>query len=245
MKRRRLVTVVILALGWWLAARSIANDILLPNPWDVALTMMDQLGEIEFYVSIAATLSRLFQGLLLALVLGILSGYVCALRSKIDDYFMPFVTAIKTIPNISFIIIALIWLGSEQSVLLISFLILFPIFYESAKMGVKSVDRRLLDVLAMYPETRANKFRNVYGPNMLPYILSSLKSGVSLGFKVAIMSEVLGQVQVGIGKSMFLGKLFLDTTAVFAWTIWIILIGVGFDFLLDLGIKIMRKKFDF
>lgn len=245
MNRRRLVTVVILALTWWLAARSIANDILLPNPWKVALTMMDQLREVSFYTSIAATLSRLLQGLLIALVLGVMSGYVCALRSKIDDYFMPFVTALKTIPNISFIIIALIWLGSEQSVLLISFLILFPIFFESAKMGVKSVDRRLLDVLAMYPETRANKFRNVYGPNMLPYILASLKSGVSLGFKVAIMSEVLGQVQVGIGKSMFLGKLFLDTTAVFAWTVWIILIGLGFDLILDLGIKIMRKKFDF
>ncbi|MDO9592460.1 MAG: ABC transporter permease, partial [Erysipelotrichaceae bacterium] len=60
-----------------------------------------------------------------------------------------------------------------------------------------------------------------------------------------IMSEVLGQVQTGIGKSMFLGKLYLDTTSIFAWTVWIILIGYSFDVLLDIGIKIMRKKFDF
>lgn len=245
MKKRRLITVVILALTWWFAANSIANNILLPYPWDVALTMLAQLGKSDFYMSIMYTLTRLFQGLFLALMFGVLMGYVCALRSKIDDYFMPIITALKTIPNISFIIIALIWLGSEKSVLLITFLILFPIFFEAAKMGVTSVDQRLLDVLAMYPETRANKFKNVYGPNMLPYILSSLKAGVSLGFKVAIMSEVLGQVQVGIGKSMFLGKLYLDTTSIFAWTVWIILIGYSFDVLLDLGIKIIRKKFDF
>jgi NitT/TauT family transport system permease protein len=245
MKKRRLITVVILALTWWLAANSIANNILLPYPWDVALAMFAQLQQSDFYKSILFTLFRLFQGLILALLFGVFSGYVCALRKRIDDYFMPIITAMKTIPNISFIIIALIWLGSEKSVLLITFLILFPIFFEAAKMGVTSVDKRLLDVLLMYPETRANRFKNVYGPNMLPYVLSSLKAGVSLGFKVAIMSEVLGQVQTGIGKSMFLGKLYLDTTAIFAWTVWIILIGYSFDVLLDFGIKIIRKKFDF
>lgn len=245
MKRRRLITVVILALTWWLAAHSIANDILLPYPWDVALTMLSQVGQSAFYSSIVATLWRLFQGLLIALILGVLLGYICALKSRVDDYLMPLITALKTIPNISYIIIALIWLGSDRSVILICFLILFPIFFEAAKMGVTSVDRRLLDVLALYPETRTNKFKNVYGPNMIPYLLASLKSGLSLGFKVAIMSEVLGQVQVGIGKAMFLSKLYLDTTSIFAWTVWIILIGIGFDVLMDLGIKIIRKKFDF
>ena len=114
MKKRRLITVVILALTWWFAANSIANNILLPYPWDVALTMSAQLQKSNFYWSILHTLSRLFQGLTLAMLFGVLLGYVCALRSKIDDYFMPVITALKTIPNISFIIIALIWLGRDR-----------------------------------------------------------------------------------------------------------------------------------
>ena len=75
MKRRRLITVVILALTWWFAANSIANNILLPYPSDVALTMFAQLQRSDFYMSILHTLSRLFQGLFLAMLFGVMLGY--------------------------------------------------------------------------------------------------------------------------------------------------------------------------
>lgn len=46
------------------------------------------------------------------------------------------------------------------------------------------------------------------------------------------MSEIMGQVQQGIGRQMNLCRLTSDMTGVFAWTGWIILILLLMDALL-------------
>ena len=43
-------------------------------------------------------------------------------------------------------------------------------------------------------------------------------------FQVGVMAEIIGQVQLGIGRQLNIARFNMDMTAIFAWTLWIILL---------------------
>lgn len=240
---RYLITITIIILVWFLAADTIDNTMILPSPMAVIMIMTNQITDITFYNSIMMTLMRMLIGLVLAALCGILLGLLTSLKPWVDDLFTPIATMIKTIPNISYIIIVLLWFSAHQSVIVIVFLILFPLFFEATKTGIRSIRASLMDVLTLYSETLFNKIKNVYIPSMLPYVLSNLSVSLNLGFKVAIMAEVLGQPAIGIGRQMLLGKLTLDMAVLFAWTVWIVVFGLIFDRLISRLITFINDQF--
>ena len=77
---------------------------------------------------------------------------------------------------------------------------------------------------------------------LIPDIFEALKTGVGMGFKVCVMAEILSQVRIGIGREMNYGRLNLDISSVFAWTILLILISTLLQKLLDIVQKITIKK---
>lgn len=183
--------------------------------------------------SIFNTLARTFIGIsisfLFALIFGILSFY----NHKFREFLYPIFITLKTIPNISIIIIALIWLGRNGSVLLIVSLVAFPLLYSSILFGFDNIDNNLLMITNTFQGKFLMKLKLVYLPLIVPNIIDSIKSTLSLCFKVTIMAELLSQVKYGIGKEMYFAKINLDTSTIFAWTILIIIISTIFDKIID------------
>lgn len=243
MKRniRYTLTIILLLILWYAVASSIDHAMILPMPQDVLIKMIVQIQQASFYISIMLTCYRMLIGLVISCSLGIVIGLLASLKPWLNDYITPITSMIKTIPNISYMIIVLLWFTSHQSVIVIVFLILFPLFYEATKSGIQSIRSSLMDVLKVYSETPFNKLKNVYIPSMLPFVLSNLAVSLNLGFKVAIMAEVLGQPASGIGRSMLISKLTLDMASLFAWTAWIIILGLVFDKLVNLMISYINK----
>lgn len=240
---RKLISIFVIGLVWVVASIVIDNEFILPNLNDVGLHMLQQLGSASFYSSIVYTLMRMLLGFVFALVIGVVLGFASGMIVALQDYLSPLVSMIKSIPNVSYIIIILLWFSSTTSVVIVVFLIIFPMFYEASKSGVTSLKKSLHDVLLVYSETRLNQLKKVYLPAMLPFVLSNMAVALNLSFKVAIMAEVLNQPHFGIGKSMLLSKLTLDMVDLFAWTAWIILLGLLFDVLLNKVVTWINKAF--
>lgn len=237
------VSIVLMIIGWVVLSNMFDNTMILPKISDVLITMKNQATSIAFYQSIFVTLFRMLIAITLTITLGTGLGVISALNKNVYDFLYPITTMIKTIPNISYMILVLLWFSSSMSVIVIVSLVVFPLFYEATITGVKSLRRSLSDVLALYSETPYNKLMKVYVPAMSPFVMSNLSIAVNLGFKVAIMAEVLGQPFQGIGKEMLLSKLTLNSTSIFAWTIWIILIGLLLNNLVVTGIKIINRRY--
>lgn len=241
MKKGSIVTIVILILFWHLMAAAVGNDILIPYPAQVGAYLVSLLKSEVFYASVLMTTLRVAKGFLIsmvcALIFSILSDYSTLMRSL----FAPFHILTKTIPNASYIIIAIIWLGSEGAVSAVSFMILFPVFYNSFINAMDQEDPSLKDVELIYHESFAGKLRYRTLPLLLTEILSTGKTAASMGFKVGVMAEIIGQVRTGIGRQMSYAKLYLETDRLIAWTIVIIIISILLDQLFDLLI-IYRKK---
>lgn len=239
-RRLRIFLSSIALLGLWqVMALIIRNDMILPQPFAVLTTMISQMSQPLFYESLLHTLIRIGAGFLFAFVIALFFAFATYFHPVFADLCYPFFLVTRSIPNISYILIVLFWCSPQTSVIVISFLILFPTIYASLYQGLCDVPDAYDDLMTMYPGSRWFDILHVYLPFLRPYMDSSTAAGVSLALKVGIMAEILGQSEIGIGRQLNYCRLYLDMNGVFAWTIWVIMLLL----LLDLVIRRIQKHF--
>jgi len=238
---RRLVSWLLILIFWQLGSMVIANDILLPSVLSVLSRMIAHLSDPSLYQNLLATLLRVVFGFTIAFLAALITGIASANHRKFRLSFEPLVVLANTIPNITYMFLALIWLGSEGSVTIIVFFILYPVLYRSVYGGILGFNPELADVAKLYPETFFNRLFKVTLPMLGPSLREGAKGALSLGLKVGVMAEILGQVQSGIGHQLYLGKVQLDMAEIFAWTIWMILLSLLIDVLFQQGIAAANR----
>jgi len=229
MKKGHVLSILILLVLWQMAAVSVGNDILIPFPLETLRCFASLFAQPMFYQAVGSTILRVTRGFILSLVLAMVIAVLAERYETFRSLFAPIQIITRTIPNISYMILALIWLGSEGAVSAVSFMILFPVFYNAFINCLSSEDPALRDVDLLYPETFLMRLRSRILPVLLIEILQTGRTAAGLGLKVGIMAEILGQVRTGIGRQMNFARLNLDTTGILAWTLVIILISVLSD----------------
>ena len=63
----------------------------------------------------------------------------------------------------------------------------------------------------------------------MPYAVTACKLGIGLCWKAGIAAEVIGIPTGSIGEKLYKAKVYLETPDLFAWTIVIIAVSVGFE----------------
>lgn len=224
-RRGRILFSFVLLLALWQGMTMVVlNEIILPQPLHVLNTMIAQMKTPLFYVTIAHTLIRILCGFLIAMAVALFFAFLTYFYPVAADLCYPLILVTRSIPNISYILIVLFWCSSQISVIVISFMILFPTIYAALYQGLCDVPDAYHDLMTMYPGQKRFDVFHVYLPFLRPYLFTSTSVGVSLALKVGIMAEILGQSAIGIGRELNICRLNLDMGGVFAWTIWIIFI---------------------
>ncbi|PKK92409.1 MAG: hypothetical protein CVV62_00465, partial [Tenericutes bacterium HGW-Tenericutes-7] len=156
----------------------------------------------------------------LAIILGIISGNY----KIIDEILHPFIITLRTLPVASIIVIMLIIFGNELSLLLITFVMVFPIIYEGSKQGVLNISEELKNTITMETNHKLEIMAKLHLPLAMPYIKTALLQSFGLGFKVIVMAEFISQTSKGIGNELFQGSISIEYELVFAWTIILIVL---------------------
>jgi ABC-type nitrate/sulfonate/bicarbonate transport system, permease component len=233
MKKRSVLISVLLVILWYFLSRIVQNEFILPSPDIVMRRMVFDIADSNFYYIVFTSLLRLLKGIIVSLIIGIPLGLAAGLSDKVSDYMQPINAIIKAVPNMSYMIILLIWVGAENSVIFVSFFVLFPLVFTNVQMGIKQMEQSLKNALRVYAAPFLTRLKGVYMPQILPQIYSSLKVGCGLGLRVCIMAEVLSQVKVGVGKQIYFARNILDMSAIFSWTIWMILLSIAMEVILE------------
>ena len=242
MKKEYFITILLLTGIWYFGAFIVHNDILIPFPHEVFVKSLSILVNSKYYQAILATIFRVTKGFLLSLVLALVCSILANEKPFIARLFAPIFLITKTIPNISYIIICLIWFGSEGAVSVVTFMILFPVFYTAFKNSLDMEEQHLKDVDVLYSSSFVEKIVHRLLPSLILTILTTSKTAFSLGFKVGIMAEILGQIRYGIGKQLYYAKINLDTTSLLAWTLIIIFISLMIEYLFNQLITLRLKE---
>lgn len=232
MMKKALIWAVYFSL-WQGLALIIHKPIILPSFTEVLFVMIRQAGELSFWTGMGVTLLRVLYGTLIAFILALSLALLGYHFKRVAVWIAPLLTVSKTIPNITYILLILIWFSREASVTLITLLVVFPVLYAQIMGGLSSINPELLDVVKLYPETLNNYIFKVLLPLITPNLREGLIIALSLGFKVGVMAEILGQVAPGIGYLLYGAKVQFEIAEIFALTGWMILVVV----LLEKGLR--------
>ncbi len=211
---------------WFLAARLVGQELLLPSPVQVARRFILLASGADFWVTLCRSLFRVLTGLISATVLGVILAVLTEKSALLKALLSPVMTLVKSTPVASFIILALIWLGRSAVPVFISGLMVLPVVWANVSAGIAAQDPLLLEMAKVYAFPRSRIFRRITVPTVLPYFRSALLSALGLGWKAGIAAEVLTVPQYSIGKMIYESKLYLESTSLFAWTLTVILLSL-------------------
>jgi NitT/TauT family transport system permease protein len=228
-KYEKVFAIAFALMVWQLLAAAIGKSILLVTPFEVMVRLTELIVTRDFLSSVMFSFVRIVSGYLLALAAGSALAALAGKYHMAEVLLWPFMTAIKSVPVASFIILCLIWLSSGSLGIFISFLLVLPIIYTNMLHGLRSTDRKMLEMAEIFNVTRLRRLKYIYLPQLKPYIVSACSVSIGLSWKAGIAAEVIGIPAGSIGERLYEAKIYLDSADLFAWTAVIVAVSVLFE----------------
>ncbi|MDQ2094021.1 ABC transporter permease [Rhodalgimonas zhirmunskyi] len=206
-----------LFLGLWQWGHLTYGAFILPSPMQTLRAAFGVLTSVEGWVILGATILRVMIALTLSAVLGgglgLLAGYGWFLRAMLA----PVATILLGIPATAWVILTMIWFGPSHGAILFTMAIVTgPILYIGTVDAVLTRDRRLEDMAASFGAGRFERFRRVALRQILATLAPVLGITLALGFKVAIMAELVSNV-AGIGAALAKSRAHMDIDMALAY----------------------------
>lgn len=231
MKHKIRLTILVLLI-WQFIAIWVNKDVVVPFPKDVMIQMLSLLMTASFYKTLYITLSHVVIVVFISQFLAFILAYFAYQKPVIDEYITPILTILQSIPNISFIILVLVWASSLQAVYIVIFLVVFPLLYHNIIQGFKGINDDLKDMILLDHPALFDRLFKIYFPLIKPHYFAGFMSSMNLGIKVAVMAEILAGLPYGVGRAINYSRIQFNMNEVFAWTIWLVLLILLFDYLM-------------
>jgi sulfonate transport system permease protein len=198
---------VILLIVWEIASKSrwVAPN-LLPAPSTVLAIINDLAKSGDLWKHIGITAYRVAIGFVIgvaiATVLGAITGYSKILHDLVD----PLLQSLRSIPSLAWVPLFLLWMGIQETprIALIAVGVFFPV-YLSLMSGIRSVDRKLVEVGKIYRFSAFQLIKRVFLPATIPDYIVGLRSGLGLGWMFVVAAELTGASQ-GLGYLLVDGQ---------------------------------------
>ena len=241
----RLWAVCLWLMIWQCAAMLVGQDFLLASPLDT-LARFGQLAVTPgFWKSALFSLCRIFGGFLLGTVLGAAFAGLSAAYRRVEELFAPLMAVLRSIPVASFVVAALIWVPSRSLSVLISFLIVFPLIYNSALAELRRTDQRMLEMAELFRMKPLRKLLYVHALPAMKGFTAACTTAMGLAWKSGIAAELISIPAGSIGERLYQAKVYLMTGDLFAWTILIVLLSLlcarGFAMLLKAAAAMLER----
>ena len=226
---RYLLPVVFWLAVWQAVSCYVNQPLLFPSPLETARTFASIAGSEAFVRCTMASLARIFSGLLAGIMLGTGLAFLTCFIKPAEYILAPMLRLIRAVPVASFIILILLWVHKDLVPCVISALIVMPVIWENVSSGIASVDPLLLEMSRAYGFSRIYRLRYIYMPDLNPALRSGILNAIGLAWKSGVAAEVLCLPGSSVGTQVYYSKLYLDTPALFAWTLTVIALSLVFE----------------
>ena len=180
----------LLILAIWHVIVSTSAPPFVAKPLNVLAVFPSVIVEPEFIEATLNTLGAVFQGLLIALVLGTVVGIAMG-RVKVFDRLLNFyVNGFYTMPMVAVLPLLTIWFGYEDSARIAT--IVFAGFFSiaiNARDGARSVPPEFLEVGQAYRAKRLHVWFEITLFSSLPYLIAGFRLAAGRALVGAVLAE--------------------------------------------------------
>ncbi len=222
---------------WQVAAMVVGEEVLLASP----IAVLGELGRIltasESYLVVLTSGAGILLGFFSGLLLGALLSLAASRFRLVETLLFPYMVTIRSIPVASFIVVAWVWLDAGSLPGFISFLIVLPIVYNNLLAGLSARDRALDEMASVFAIPYGRRLFYILRPQLRPTLLSAAETAVGLAWKSGVAAEVIAMASGTIGENLYNNKVWLNTPALFAWTVIIVLASLASEKLILLALR--------
>jgi NitT/TauT family transport system permease protein len=236
---RVVMPIVVLALGVaaWQAVVQYKNipPYVLPAPELIAQTFAT---DWELLLrSLLVTVITTLEGFLLAAFGGVFLAILFNQSRFLEYALYPYAVVLQVTPIVAVAPLLLIYLPQHAAVLVCAWIVAFFPVLANTTLGLRSVDRNLADLFALYGASRWQVLRRLKLPSALPYILGGLRIAGGLSLIGAVVAEIAaGSAGAGSGLAYRIAEsgYRLNIPRMFAALLLLSLTGIAIFYLLSL-----------
>jgi ABC-type nitrate/sulfonate/bicarbonate transport system permease component len=192
---------------WELVPRlGIVDERFLPPASEVILALVRDFGLTAFWVSVGETMTAWFLGLVIAVALAVLLGFIIGSSDFLRKATNSTVEFLRPIPSVALIPLAVLLFGVkiESSLMLIVYAAFWQVLIQ-VLYGVADVDMVANNTAKTYGLGRLARIRYVVFPTALPYLMTGVRLAGTVALVLAITAElVIGSP--GLGREIALAQ---------------------------------------
>ncbi|WP_156856693.1 aliphatic sulfonate ABC transporter permease SsuC [Oceanobacillus sp. AG] len=189
-----------LIIVWQLMSiTGILSERIIPAPTQIIEAAILLLGNGELYDHMSISLTRAAVGFIIGGSIGFMLGLLNGVFRISDLLFDTSIQMLRNIPHLALIPLVIFWfgIGETSKIFLVALGVLFPV-YINTYHGIKSVDKRLIEMGESYGLKGYKLFFHVILPGALSSILVGIRFSLGVMWLTLIVAETIS-AQSGIG----------------------------------------------
>lgn len=227
----RLVLVALLLLAWQFGHQMLGT-VYIAGPLDVAKRILQIAADGSLWPHVGATLLASGAGFGIGWVLGFACAVLLNFSPRAALAFEPYIMLAMGVPLFALIPLLILWfgIGITPKIVIVVSLVFFIVFI-STLSGLRSIDRKLLDMARVMGASPGQIIAKVSRHAILPHVFSGLKIGVPRAISAAIVGEFL-VADRGLGYYIEQSRQSVDPVGVFAGIVLVTVLVMLIDILL-------------
>jgi NitT/TauT family transport system permease protein len=223
-------------LELWARTVDLQSDSLAP-PSAVAAALVLALQDGSLLIATRDTLISAFAGLAIGGAIGLALGIALGVFRVFDRLMEVTVEAIRPIPSIALLPIALIALGFgyRMEIVTVAFACVWPILILS-RAAVGGIEPRLMEVSRALRLSPLDRVRKIIIPAALPRIFLAFRLAAGIALIVAVTVEIAIN-PIGLGAGIMTAQQALRPDLMLAYLLWIGIVG----YLLNTGLVAAQR----
>jgi len=209
---------LILAVCAWGAVAAWVDDPILPRPADVGAQIFAIIASGAAVTNFAASITKIAAGFALAMVGGLVVGFVMGRSRFMAAYFSLPLFVLGNMPGLTYAVFGLLIFGvGAGGPIVVSALVALPFIAMNVAEGVRSIDGRLLDMCQAFERSHFDILRHLYLPALTTFVFAGVRYGFAMAWKVEALTEVFG---AGSGVGFMIRKAYQEFRVddMLAWT---------------------------
>jgi ABC-type nitrate/sulfonate/bicarbonate transport system permease component len=207
------------------------SKLFLPQPSAVWAVFSRLVVTGQFWSAVKVTVITVAQAYLIALVAGVIIGYLISRSRFLTDVFEPVIAGLFTIPITLFfpMFILFFGIGTGSKIAYGATYAFFPIALTTIA-AFNSVEPHYLRAARSMGASRWDTFRHVLVPRTLPVLVNGMRIAFVICFASVLGGETLSSV-AGVGRNIALAAELLETARMYAWISFVVLTAITLNLL--------------
>ena len=216
------VSVLVLVGLWWLGAAALPSVIPgVVETFESLLVVLTEPGPYDhfWYYHVYKTAEMILLSLAVSLIVGTVLGVALGTSGRLEDAASSWIYGWLAVPSLVIVFVVAVVIGFNANAGYVAVpVVITPFVALNMWEGARNLDPDLSEMATFFGAGRFQTFRQVIVPQLVPFLFASVRSALSIGWKITLLVEAFLLTR-GVGFMFRRNFDNYDLTAMMSWLV--------------------------